>query len=218
VYTDIFLGKIRYWNDERIKELNPGKRLPKFNIVTVNRSDSSGTTWAFTNHLSAISKEWKDNGPGVGKKVDWPGNAMAGRYNEGVAMKIRHSWGAIGYVEYGTAKRAGLAMAKLENRSQQFVNPTDNSGTITLENTAASLPKNLRLFMPDPEGATSYPIVTYSWLLLYEDYQNKEKADKVKRFVHWGLTEGQSYSAKFGYAPLPESVVAAATRALRQVQ
>lgn len=214
VYADIFLGKIRYWNDERIQKLNPKVDLPKLNIVTINRSDSSGTTWAFTNHLSAISSEWKEKGPGVGKKVDWPGNSMAARYNEGVAVKIRHSWGAIGYVEYGTAKRAELPMARIENRSNQFVKPSDTIGTTTLNNTAQTLPENLRLFMPDPSGDNSYPIITYSWLLLYDSYKDQEKANKVNKFVSWGLGEGQKYAAKLGYSPLPESIVTAAKKVL----
>jgi phosphate transport system substrate-binding protein len=218
VYTDIFLGKIRYWNDERIKQLNPHLKLPKLNIVTVTRSDSSGTTWAFTNHMNAISRKWSEQGPGVGKKVDWPGNSMASRYNEGVAMRIKYSWGSIGYVEYGIAKRAGLAMATLENKAGQYVRPNDESGTITLANTSTEMPANLRMFLPDPGGTNSYPIVTYTWLLLYKTYSNEAKAAQVKQFVNWGLTEGQTYAAEYGYAPLPEPVAASALKALAAVQ
>jgi phosphate transport system substrate-binding protein len=218
VYIDIFLGKIRYWNDERIKQLNPGLKLPRLNIVTITRSDSSGTTWAFTNHLSAISPEWKKKGSGVGKKVDWPGNSMSARYNEGVAAKIKYSWGSIGYVEYGTAKRAGLAMVTLENKAGQYVRPTNESGTTTLANTSTQMPANLRMFLPDPDGMDSYPIVTYTWLLLYKSYSNEAKATKVKQFVNWGLTEGQSFAAEYGYAPLPEPVAASALKTLKTVQ
>jgi phosphate transport system substrate-binding protein len=217
VYTDIFLGKIRYWNDERIRELNPRIKLPRLNIVTITRIDSSGTTWAFTNHLSAISTEWKEIGPGVGKKVDWPGNSMSSRYNEGVAAKIKYSWGSIGYVEYGTAKRAGLSMATLENKMGQYVKPTDTSGTITLANTSTQMPENLRMFIPDPDGMNSYPIVTYTWLLLYKSYIDKSKAKMVKQFVKWSLIQGQRYAAEYGYAPLPEPVAASALNALANV-
>jgi len=217
VYVDIFLGKIRYWNDERIKQLNPQLKLPQLTIVTITRSDSSGTTWAFTNHLSAISSTWRDKGPGVGKKVDWPGNSMASRYNEGVAAKIKHSWGSIGYVEYGIAKRAGLSMAVLENKLGQYVKPTDASGTSTLANTSTQMPQNLRLFIPDPDGKDSYPIVTYTWLLLYKSYADKAKAEKVKQFVNWGLTQGQTYAAEYGYAALPPPVAAAALSALATI-
>lgn len=218
VYTDIFLGKIRYWNDERIKALNPDLELPKLNIVTITRSDSSGTTWAFTNHLSAVSPEWKNQGPGVGKKVDWPGNSMSSRYNEGVATKIRHAWGSIGYVEYGIAKRAGLAMASIQNKAGQFIKPTDTSGTTTLANTATDMPPNLRIFIPNPDGQDSYPIVTYSWLLLYKAYIDKTKADRVKEFINWGLGDGQRYAAEYGYAPLPEPVASSARNQLAKVR
>jgi phosphate transport system substrate-binding protein len=218
VYTDIFLGKIRNWNDERIQALNPGLKLPRLNIVTVTRSDSSGTTWAFTNHLSAISPQWKNAGPGVGKKVDWPGNSMAGRYNEGVAVKISHSWGSIGYVEYGIARRAGLSMASIENKAGAFIKPTDASGTDTLANTSAQMPPNLRMFIPDPEGINSYPIVTYTWLMLYQSYANSTKAEKIKRFVNWGLTDGQKFAEEYGYAPLPQPVAALALTALTKVR
>jgi phosphate transport system substrate-binding protein len=218
VYTDIFLGKIRHWNDERITQLNPDLKMPRLNIVTITRSDSSGTTWAFTNHLSAISPEWKEKGPGVGKKVDWPGNSMASRYNEGVAAKIKYSWGSIGYVEYGIAKRAGLAMAALENKEGQYVRPTNEIGTTTLANTSPQMPANLRMFLPDPGGRDSYPIVTYTWLLLYKSHSDKAKAMKVKQFVNWGLTEGQKFAAEYGYTPLPEPIAAAALKALAAMQ
>jgi len=213
-YTDIFLGKIKYWDDERVKALNPGLKLPRLDIATITRSDSSGTTWAFTNHLGAVNPQWTESGPGVGKKVDWPGNSMSARYNEGVATKIRTSRGSIGYVEYGVAKRAGLAMATLENKMGKYVKPTDESGTVTLANTSTQMPPNLRMFLPDPDGEDSYPIVTYTWLLLYKTYADAAKADKVKRFVNWGLVQGQKYAAEYGYAPLPQSVAESALSAL----
>ncbi len=217
VYTDIFLGKIKYWDDERIKALNPGLKMIHLNIVTVTRADSSGTTWAFTNHLGTISPEWKKS-PGVGKKIGWPGTSMSARYNEGVAAKIKYSRGSIGYVEYGIAKRAGLSMAAIENKSGKYVKPTDESGTTTLANTSRIMPENLRMFIPDPEGDNSYPIVTYTWLLLYKSYADGAIAEKVKRFVKWGLVEGQKYSDEYGYAPLPESVAASALNALAAVR
>jgi phosphate transport system substrate-binding protein len=123
VYTDIFLGKITTWNDPRIQATNPGLNLPGDNIAIAVRSDSSGTTFAFTNHLSAISPEWRDRSPGAGRVIDWPGNAMAARGKEGVAGRIQQSQGSIGYVAYGTAQRAGLRMAWLENKTGQFIQP-----------------------------------------------------------------------------------------------
>ena len=217
VYSDIFLGKIKNWNDPRIAALNPGLNLPNLNIITITRTDASGTTWAFTNHLNAISKAWRETGSGAVKKMDWPGTSMSANYNEGVSAKIKVSWGGIGYVEYGIAKRAGLEMAALENKEGHFISPSDESGTITLANTSAEIPANLRMFFPDPAGKDSYPIITYSWLLLYKSYPEKKQAERVKEFVKWGLAEGQKYAAVYGYAALPQPVVSKALEALGNV-
>ncbi len=217
LYVDIFLGKIRFWDDPRIKKENPNLQLPSLSVVTVVRSDSSGTTWAFSNHLSSISKLWREQGPGTGKELDFPGNAMFGSGNSGVSTKIKHSWGSIGYVEYGFAKRAGLDMAILENKAGNFIEPNESSPTETLANTYAQMPSNLRLFLPDPDGDTSYPIVTYSWLLLYKQYDNKEKWEKLRGFVRWGLLEGQKFSSDLGYAPLPPAVAKSALKAIKAI-
>ena len=217
VYADIFLGAITVWDDKRIQQLNPHLALPRLNIITVSRSDSSGTTWAFTNHLHTISRKWQESGYAVGKKIDWPGNSMVSRYNEGVASAIKISLGSIGYVEYGIAKRAGLAMAALENRAGEFISPSDTSGTTTLANNSAQMPKNLRMFLPDPEGKNSYPIITYTWLLLYKSYPEADKARKIQQFIAWCLTQGQQYAAEYGYIPLPGSVVSAAQKGLENV-
>jgi phosphate transport system substrate-binding protein len=128
VYVDIFLGHIKSWDDPRIQRINPNLKLPRMDIALVVRQDSSGTTYAFTNHLSAISDEWRDRGPGVGRLLQWPGNAMAARGNESVAGRIKLSRGAIGYVECGIARRAGLMMAWLENKAGEFVQPHGGSG------------------------------------------------------------------------------------------
>ena len=217
VYSDIFLGNIQSWDDPRIQHLNPDVRLPRLTIVTITRSDSSGTTWAFTNHLNTISQQWRRTGPGVGKKVDWPANSMASRYNEGVAAKIKYAKGSIGYVEYGIAKRSGLAMASLENKTGDYVTPSDSAGTITLDNTYTQMPPNLRMFIPDPDGEDSYPIVTYTWILVYQSYADPDKAEKVKRFLNWGLVEGQKFAPEYGYAPLPQPVAGLALDALVDV-
>ena len=218
VYTDIFAGKITRWNDSRIQVANPGSNLPNENITIAARQDSSGTTYAFTNHLSAVSQEWRDRGPGTGKVVDWPGNAMVARGNEGVAALIKISEGAIGYMEYGFAKNLGLPMALLQNKAGRFVEPNDNSGAETLANNASKMPENLRLMMPDPDGEDAYPIVTLSWLLLYQHYPDPAKAYAIKQFVNFGLTEGQRYSQELGYVPLPDEIVSRSRKALENIQ
>ncbi len=218
VYSDIFLGKITRWNDSRIQAANPGLKLPNENITIAARQDSSGTTYAFTNHLSAVSQDWRDRGPGTGKVVDWPGNAMVARGNEGVAALIKISEGSIGYIEYGFAKRLGLPMAWLQNKTGRFVEPNDQSGAETLANNASKMPENLRLLIPDPDGEDAYPIVTLSWLLLYQHYPDPAKASAIKQFVNFGLTEGQKYSRELGYLPLPEEIVSRSKKALENIQ
>jgi phosphate transport system substrate-binding protein len=216
VYVDIFLGKIKSWDDLRIKRINPELNLPKSDIALVVRQDSSGTTYAFTNHLSAISDEWRDRGPGVGTLVDWPGNAMAARGNEGVAGRVKLSKGAIGYVEYGMARRAGLSMVWLENKAGEFIEPHGGSGLATLLNT--SLPENLRVFFPDPDGQDSYPIVTYSWLLLYRQYDDAQKFGALKQFVRWCLTAGQEFNESLGFVRLPPQIISRAVEALDNIR
>jgi phosphate transport system substrate-binding protein len=214
----MLLGRIRRWDDPRIASSNPGVSLPKRDIVRVVRRDSSGTTYAFTNHLSAISNDWRDRGPGVGKIVDWPGNAMAAPGNEGVSARIRLSIGAIGYVEYGQARRLGLAMALLENAAGQFVAPAEATGQAALKDNLSAMPANLRLFLPDPKGEDAYPIVTLSWLLLYPRYDGAGRADAVKDFVTWGLTEGQTYSRELGFLPLPDELLRLSRAAVASIR
>jgi phosphate transport system substrate-binding protein len=217
VYTDIFAGRIRTWNDPRIRAINPGLNLPGRSIAIVARQDSSGTTFAFTNHLSAISDAWRDRGPGAGNLVDWRGTAMLARGNEGVAGRIKVSEDSIGYIEYHFAKRLGLPMAQVQNKAGRYIEPSDRSGQTALANSAGQMPGSLRLFVPDPGGDESYPIVTYSWLLLYGRYQDRDKITALKKFVAWGLGEGQAYSRDLGYIPLPPEVVALSLSALDRI-
>jgi phosphate transport system substrate-binding protein len=218
VYVDIFSGAITSWNDPRIKRANPELSLPSKGILLVARQDSSGTTFAFTNHLAAVNKEWRDRGPGIGKVVQWPANAMTARGNEGVAGRIKISEGAIGYVEYGFATRAGLDMAWLENKSGKFIEPVLAGGQATLTDTQAEMPQNLRMFFPDPTGPDSYPLVTYSWVLLYGKYPDSQKAAAVKEFVKWGIVEGQRYAGPLGYCHVPSNVVGLANRAIEEIK
>ena len=217
VYADIFAGRIRTWNDPRIRAINPGLNLPGRSIAIVARQDGSGTTFAFTNHLSAISPEWRDRGPGAGNLVDWRGTAMLARGNEGVAGRIKVSEDSLGYIEYHFARRLGLPMALLQNKAGRYVEPSDRSGQTALAGAAGQFPGNLRMFVPDPDGEASYPIVTYSWLLLYGRYQDRDKVAALKKFVTWGLGEGQSYSRDLGYIPLPPEVVALSLSALDRI-
>ncbi len=218
VYVAIFAGDIKKWNDPRIQQANPDLNLPALDILPVARADSSGTTFAFTNHLSAISKDWRDRGPGVGKVVKWPNHAMAARWNEGVAGRIKITDGAIGYVEYSYAQRAGLAMAALENKAGKFIEPSPQFGQATLINTQNDMPDNLRMFFPDPPGDNSYPIVTYSWLLLYGKYPDQKKSQALKDFVTWSVGDGQKFAEKLGFISLPPHIRELALRAINEIK
>jgi phosphate transport system substrate-binding protein len=182
----------------------------------VVRLDSSGTTYAFTHHLGAISEAWRD-GPGTGKLIDWPGRASSARGNDGVAGRIKLTAGAIGYVEYGYAKRLGLPMARLENREGRFISPNAGSGQHALQEGPEEIPKNLRVFIPDPAGAQSYPIVSYTWLLLYKKYPSDKLANTLKDLVWWGLTRGQEHAEEMGYIPLPSRIVSRASELVERV-
>ncbi len=213
VYTDILLGNIKTWNDKRIADANPGVNLPNQPITVVHRSDGSGTTGVFTKHLSAISPAWKSK-VGEGKTVNWPVGVGA-KGNEGVTAQIQQTQGSIGYVEYGYAKQNGLKFAALENKGGKFVTPTEESAAKTLE--AVTLPADLRAFISDPEGADSYPIVTYTWILAYKKYDNPAKAKAVEAAIEYGLTEGQKVAAELGYVPLPQNVVTKVATAADQI-
>ena len=216
VYVDICLGKITTWDDPRLKAINPHVRLPHDTIALVVRQDSSGTTYAFTNHLSAMGAKWRDQGPGVGRVIAWPSHPMLAPGNEGVAGRIKNSKGAIGYVEYGFAQRAGLPMAWLENKAGQFIQPRGDSGTATL--LKVEMPENLRIFFPDPDGKDSYPIVTFSWLLLYKHYDDQPKAAALKQYIKWCLTEGQAFNDALGYIRLAPQVIARAMTAVDSIR
>lgn len=212
-YVGIFLGKITSWDDEIIKKDNPGVTLPSLPINVAYRSDGSGTTFVFTKHLSTISKEFADE-LGTDKSVDWPAG-VGGKGNEGVTALIKQAPGTIGYVEYGYAANNGLSMASLQNKAGEFVAPNEASGAATLA--SVQLPENLRIWPADPEGKADYPIVTFTWLLLFKDYDDA-KADTLKAFVKWSLTDGQKLSAELGYIPLPEAVVTKTLAALDTVK
>ena len=214
VYVDIFLGKIDNWNHSAIGSLNPGLQLPDLPISVVRRADGSGTTFAFTNHLSAISPEWK-KGPGVGKSVVWP-VGLGAKGNSGVAALIEQTPGAIGYLEYGYAELTHLPMAKLENKTGTFVVPSVESGQAALA--GAEMPNNLRLWIPDPAGKEAYPIVTYTWLLCYKKYDDPRVWAALKEVIRYGLTDGQKLSVQLGYIPLPGTVAEHVLQALETIE
>jgi len=213
-YVGIFLGEIKNWNDPLIAASNPEMKLPKLTIATVVRRDASGTTFAFTKHLDAISERWRAQyGPST--LVDWPGNAMRAKGNEGVAGVLQHSVGAIGYVGSEFAIKYGLRTALLENKSGKYLKPTQDSLRAALE--SVELPQNLRAFVPDPATPDAYPVATFTWILLRKNYVDAKKAKSIRDLFSWALVEGQQYSSQLGYVPLPRGVVDKAQGALRTI-
>jgi len=217
VYPAIFMGKITNWNDPKIAAANPGIKLPDSPITVVRRADSSGTTFVFTSHLSAVSPEWKA-GPGAGNTVNWPGSdkIVAAPKNDGVTATIKQTPGAIGYIEYGYAMGAKVPMASLQNKAGVFVKPGGAGGEAALA--SANFPENLIAWVLDPEGASAYPIATFTWMLFYKDNGDPKKAGALREMVEFGLTEGQKMSAKMGYIPLPENVVQLVRAATKSIQ
>jgi len=214
-YTGIFMGQIRNWNDPRIARANPGVKFPNLTIATVVRQDGSGTTFAFTKHLDAINDDWRAQ-YGTATLVNWPGNSMRANGNEGVASRVRDSLGAIGYVSYEFAIRAGLTTARLQNRAGNYVAPGPDSSMAALQD--AELPENMRLYVPDPERSSAYPIVTLTWVLLYRQYGDARKAQELTDLFRWCLTSGQGYAANLGYTPLPSQIQQRAIAALGGVR
>ena len=221
VYPEIFTGKITKWNDPKIAAANPGAKLPDEKITVVVRSDSSGTTYVFTGHLAKISGDFA-SAIGQGKAPQWPksNNFVKAPKNDGITATIKQTPGAIGYIEYGYAKLTKTKTAMLENKAGKFIAPGAESGAAALasaEFPEGNLPgsdvPNLIAWVSDPAGEDAYPIASFTWLLLYKN-QDDAKAEALRKFVEYSLTEGQKISDKMGYIPLPENVVAKVRGAL----
>jgi phosphate transport system substrate-binding protein len=212
-YTGMFLGTVKKWNDAAIAATNPGAKLPDIPVNVVVRADSSGTSFVFSQHLSAVNDEF---GKGVGANTmpNWPVGTKS-KGNEGVTASIMSTPGAIGYIEYGYAKSQNMPMAVLENKAGKYVAANTAAGQAALA--SATLPDNMIAWAPDPEVPEAYPIVTYTWLICYKKYPDKNKQQALQQLVKYGLTDGQKDAEALGYIPLPESVVAKATAAIQNL-
>jgi phosphate transport system substrate-binding protein len=206
VIASIFQGQITKWNDPRIAALNPGVALPATDILVVHRSDGSGTSYVFTDYLSAVSPAWATK-PGKGKEVQWP-TGLGAKGNEGVAGQVKQTPGAIGYVELAYANQNKLATAQLKNAAGEFVAPSINSATAAAAGAAGRLPANTdyRVSIVDAKGKGAYPISSFTWIIAYEKQADAAKGKKLVDFLHWALTDGQAMAGPLDYAPLPESM------------
>ena len=204
VIADIFGGRITKWNDTRVATLNPGVKLPASDILVVHRSDGSGTTFIFSDYLSAISPSWA-KAPGRGKELQWPAG-ICGKGNEGVAGQVKQTPGSIGYVELAYANK--LSYASVKNAAGLFVEPTIESITAAAQGAISKLPANTdyRVSIVNAPGAGAYPISSFTWILAYRNQTDSAKARKLKDFLKWALTEGEQSAAALDYAPLPGSL------------
>lgn len=217
VIADIFMGKITKWNDARLAALNPSAGLPAKDILVYHRSDGSGTTYIFTDYLSAASRTWAESagGPGRGKEVKWP-VGLGGQGNEGVAGGVKQTPGSIGYMELAYAKQNGLPVAHVRNAAGQFVEPTIASVTAAAEGVVASLPADTdyRVSIVNGPGAGAYPVSSFTWLLVYSTQPDAAKGKKLVDFMRWMYTTGQQSAAALDYAPLPAALAQRLTNRL----
>jgi phosphate transport system substrate-binding protein len=213
-YGDIFLGKVKTWNDPSIVASNPGVKLPTTPINVVVRADSSGTTFVFSKHLSEINPDFAKS-PGTNKMPAWPVGTRS-KGNEGVTASLKTTPGSIGYVEYGYAKSQNMPMASLENKSGKFVAPSTESGQAALA--SVEMPANLIAWVSDPAGEAAYPIVTFTWLILYEKYTDENKLNALRDLVKYSINEGQKTSEALGYIPLPQAVADKVLAAIENVK
>ncbi|MGG6269186.1 phosphate ABC transporter substrate-binding protein PstS [Leptolyngbya sp. AN03gr2] len=204
-------GSIKTWDDPKIKSNNP--TVPSQPLTFVHRSDGSGTTAIFTSHIAKACPNWKG---GSGKTVEWPTGTGA-KGNEGVTAQIQQTPGAIGYTEFSFSKQNNLPTASLQNKSGAFIAPTPEAAAKALE--GATVPDTFAVSVPDPEGKDAYPIVSLTYLLLYENPRDPAKAKAFNDFMKWAYSDaGKQFATELGYLPLPETITARATSALESIK
>jgi phosphate transport system substrate-binding protein len=205
VLADIFLGKIRKWNDKAIAELNAAVALPDEAIAVVRRSDGSGTTFIFTDYLSKVSPEWKSK-VGSSTAVAWP-EGVGGKGNEGVAAYVQRIKGAIGYVEYAYAKRNRMTHASLRNHDGQYVQPDDATFKAAAANADWKSAPGFYQILTDQLGSTVWPITGASFILMHVRQDKPQNAAEVLKFFDWSFRNGQTMAAELDYVPLPDTIV-----------
>jgi phosphate transport system substrate-binding protein len=203
VLADIYLGRIKKWNDPAIAKLNAGAKLPATDITVVHRSDGSGTTYIFVDYLSKVSPQFKSD-VGVNTSVKWPAG-VGGKGNEGVSGLVTQTPGAIGYVELIYALQSRIPFGAVQNSAGEFVKGSTDS--VTKAAAAATIPPDFRVSITNASGAGAYPISSFTWLLLYQEPMDKASGRAMVDFMHWALTDGQTFAPDLGYAPLPANVV-----------
>ena len=203
--ADIYLGRVKKWNDERIKAENPGLSLPGRTITVVHRADGSGTTWIFTNYLSKVSPQWKEK-VGNAKAVAWP-TGIGGKGNEGVASYVKRINGSIGYVEYAYALQNHLTYVKLKNRAGEYVEPNNKTFQAAAANADWENAKGFYMVLTDQPGKESWPITGASFILMHKVQKRPAAAHAVLNFFDWCYKNGQKMAEDLDYVPMPMKVV-----------
>jgi phosphate transport system substrate-binding protein len=203
--ADIFLGKIKRWDDPAIKADNPGVSLPGADITVVHRSEASGTSAVFTDYLSKVSPEWKQK-VGAGAALNWP-TGQGGKGNEGVTGAIKQQPDTLGYVEIAYAVQNKLPVARVKNASGNFVTPTLDAVTAAAAESLAATPDDLRVSITNAGGASAYPISSYTYILAYKDQTDATKGRALVDFLWWAVHDGEGFAKDLQYAPLPPEIV-----------
>jgi len=201
--ADIFLGKIKYWDDKSITSANAGMKLPHEKITSAHRSDGSGTTAIFTDFLSKVSPEWKTK-VGQGKTVNWPEGGLGGKGNDGVAGVLKQQANSIGYVELAYAEQNHISYASVQNSAGNFVAPSVESAAAAAE--AFPMPDNITSMITNSSAPQGYPITGFSWIITWK---NSPKSEAVNKFITWVTTKGQADCKALYYAPIPASAASA---------
>ncbi len=204
VLADIYLGKISNWNDPQIAKDNPGAKLPDQKIIVVHRSDGSGTSFIFTDYLTKVSKDWS-GGPGRGSSPSWP-VGVGGKGNPGVAGLVRQLPGAIGYVDLVDAIKNKIAFGAVQNSAGSWVSASI-PGVTEAAATVKQMPADFRVSITNAPGANSYPISSFTYLLIPLNSTNAENRKVLKDMLSWIVKSGESEATELSYAPLPQSVV-----------
>ena len=215
VLADIFLGKIKKWNDSKIAGDNPGVSLPSSDITVVHRSDGSGTSAVFTDYLSKVSAEWKEK-VGTGTSPSWP-VGIGGKGNEGVTGQVKNTPNTIGYVELAYAVQNKLPVAHVKNAGGSFVEPSIDTVTAAAAASAANTPDDLRVSITNASGAQAYPISSYTYILVYKNQKDAGKGKALVDFLWWGIHDGEAFAKDLQYAPLPADIVKRAEAKINSV-
>jgi len=205
VLAKVYLGQITKWNDPAIAALNPGLKLPATQITVVHRSDGSGTSWIFTNYLSAVSPDWK-NKVGFGTEVNWP-TGVGGKGSAGVAAYVQQINGSIGYVEYAYALQNNMNYAQLQNKAGAWVKPSLASFAAAAANANWAKVPDFDLALVNEPGATSWPITGASFVLMQKEQTDAARGKMVLKFFDWGFKNGRAASQSLDYVPLPDKLV-----------